>query len=444
MLNKILDMWRRWSYNLSIGFADQALLSGVNFIFNVLLVRWLLPGEYGAFAVVFAIFLFLSGFQNALILQPASVIGVARYNKELPKYLSVTTGMNNRLTLGMSVILILISLAIFIYSRSMAYSFFGLALATPCILLFWLFRQICYIKTQPEMAWKANLVYTVFLIGGVFLLKAGKLLSPFSAFVLMAAGSLLATLIFWRYLEVNRIRSFINKDHSYVKEVMAEHWRYGRWVTGSAFVSWLSTVSYLPLVGLFIGLEQAGAFRAMQNLILPLERALSVFPLLLIPWISKNKRLKGEGYFKNRLLLLAGVNLSLAGMYGLFLAMFGDPLSRFLYGTGYVASFTWLLPYFIAIAIAGALIQVLGIGLKILERPDEVFWSETIATILTFSLGLYLISFFKLKGAALGLTISTMAMLLSLFYFLRKSMKLSEGMHIDIVNNMVKGRLSCE
>jgi O-antigen/teichoic acid export membrane protein len=419
MLRKLLMSCKKWLLHISFGFADQALLSGANFFFNVLLVRWLMPDEYGVFAIAFSIFLFLSGFQNALILQPASVIGAAYYQGNLSKYFGVTTLINGVLTCGFTVFLLLVALIMAFFHYYLALSFLGLAIATPFILLFWLFRQICYIKTRPDLAWRASFLYAFFLMAGVVVLKNCGSMSAFSAFMVMAISSLLSALFFWRYLDIDKI-FHVSKVPSFIKGVLAEHWCYGRWVVGSAFVNWLSTLSYLPLVGLWAGVQQAGAFRAMQNLMLPLERSLSIFALLLIPWISKNRLLRGKKYVKKRLFALAVINFSLASVYGLFLILYGDQLVRMLYGPGYAASFVWMIPYFAIIAIMSALVQVLGIGLKSLERPDAIFWAETMSTVFTLTVGLYFVVTFKIRGAALGLLVSTVVTFLFLLYFLFK------------------------
>lgn len=431
MFKKLLSIWRKWILNVSFGFADQVLLSGANFFFNVLLVRWLLPREYGVFAVAFSIFIFSSGFQNALILQPASVIGAAYYQESLSRYFGIVTLINGVLTCGFSIIFLLIALIMALCHHYLAFSFMGLSIATPFILFFWLFRQFCYIKTRPDLAWRASLLYAFFLIGGTFTLENYSFVSAFNAFTIMAFSSFLSTVFFWRYLGIDGIWVCINQRSGRVNNILNEHWRYGRWVVGSAFSSWFSTVSYLPLVGFLVGIQQAGVFRAIQNLMLPLERLLSVFSLLLIPWISKNRSLKGDGYVKKRLFTLMMINLFLASVFGLFLIIYGNRFAKLLYGSHYVVSFTWLLPYFVIITVISVLVQVLGIGLKILERPDVIFWAENISTVLTLTFGLYLVAAFELRGAAIGLLISTITMFISLSYFLFKHFRRSKSAQIS-------------
>src|SRR3989441_2730697 len=81
--------------------ADQGLFAGAGFATNVLLARWLPPENYGAYALALSIFLFISGFHNALVLEPMSVLGPASYGASLPTYLRTVL----RLHFGLTVVL---------------------------------------------------------------------------------------------------------------------------------------------------------------------------------------------------------------------------------------------------------------------------------------------------------------------------------------------------
>src|SRR5579872_4553472 len=70
---------RVWGARSALSLVDQGFTSGAAFGVNICLARWVPASVYGAFAVAFAGFLFISGFQNVLILEPISVFGPSRY-----------------------------------------------------------------------------------------------------------------------------------------------------------------------------------------------------------------------------------------------------------------------------------------------------------------------------------------------------------------------------
>jgi hypothetical protein len=77
----------RW---LTKGFwavSDQGLFSLSNFALSVLLARWLVPQDYGAFTVAFAVFLFVGTFYTALLTEPMLVFGPSRYEGRFSEYL---------------------------------------------------------------------------------------------------------------------------------------------------------------------------------------------------------------------------------------------------------------------------------------------------------------------------------------------------------------------
>src|SRR2546423_9060278 len=77
---------RRWGVQSVLAILDQGLTAAAGFGVNLVLARWLPPEAYGAFAVAFAGYLFVSGFHNVLVLETLSVLGPARHSSWFPAY----------------------------------------------------------------------------------------------------------------------------------------------------------------------------------------------------------------------------------------------------------------------------------------------------------------------------------------------------------------------
>ena len=60
ILDNLRVLWRSWT----------RAYFGCNFLIGVLLGRWLLPEQYGAYALAFAVFLLLSYLHQALLCEP--------------------------------------------------------------------------------------------------------------------------------------------------------------------------------------------------------------------------------------------------------------------------------------------------------------------------------------------------------------------------------------
>src|SRR5580658_739459 len=65
---------------------DQGLTALTGFCATFLLARWLAPEIYGAYAIAFAGYLFVSGLHNVIVLEPMSVIGPSRHADRLLAY----------------------------------------------------------------------------------------------------------------------------------------------------------------------------------------------------------------------------------------------------------------------------------------------------------------------------------------------------------------------
>jgi len=76
-----------WSGKVAAALADQGVVAGSGLIVNILLARWLAPAQYGVYTVAFSIFLFCTGFHNALVIEPMSVFGPSSYRSYLRAYL---------------------------------------------------------------------------------------------------------------------------------------------------------------------------------------------------------------------------------------------------------------------------------------------------------------------------------------------------------------------
>src|ERR1700688_469500 len=83
-----------WIRKGTTAVADQGLLSGSSFLISVFLARQLPAEEYGAYALAFSIFLFISSFHNGLLLEPMSVFGPASYPDRLRSYLRTLFGLH--------------------------------------------------------------------------------------------------------------------------------------------------------------------------------------------------------------------------------------------------------------------------------------------------------------------------------------------------------------
>ena len=403
-----------WGPKATFSLAEQAIFSGSSFVLHIMLARWLLPAEYGGFAVALSVFFILAGIQNALILEPISVFGAKKSASELQTYLASLFWPHNGVTVG--IILLAFLSAPLLTILSVGNVKWALPISTPLILSYWAARRVCYLKQDPKLAFILTLTYATLLFLGLITLRLAGWVSSFSAFLLLGIAGIISTCIM---LFITRRSRPVSAPRSMDRSLLLRHWKYGKWVLGETVMCSLTGPMYPLLIAFFAGLEQAGAFRAILNLVLPLSQVLAALALLLLPWMAKVYVKSGSRALASKTVMLVGIFLALAIGYILPTVGAGSLILTFFYGDSEYQASLWLLPYFGIVAVLSAVAVPLAIALRVAERPDQTFWAKTASASITITVGIYLATVMGMKGLVLALVVSTFMGTLLLGWFSR-------------------------
>jgi len=130
----------RWVTKGGLAIVDQGLISGSNFLIGILLARWLMPEAYGAFALAFSVFLLLSYVYQSFLAEPQAVFSGSAYSGSLRGYLKTLLGIHLILTFFGVVLLggAAAIAAVLGKGSGLPGALAGVAIASPCILFFWL------------------------------------------------------------------------------------------------------------------------------------------------------------------------------------------------------------------------------------------------------------------------------------------------------------------
>ncbi|MGI9174960.1 MAG: lipopolysaccharide biosynthesis protein [Rhodothermales bacterium] len=394
---------------------DQGLFAGSNFALNILLARWMLPEEYGAFTVAFSVFMLLGTLHSGLLTEPMLVFGPGRYRRWLPQYLSALLRGNAGFSVLSAVVLAAAGYGFYWYSaEEVATVLFALALAQPFILFLWLARRVCYVYHQPKWAALSGLLYAALVLAGAVVLERTAWLSAVTALGLMSGASLVAALVITLgYLRLPMLQPLPEKK---TKAASVQHWRYGRWIVGTGLLGWV--VGYLPVLVLpaVAGLEAGGALKALWNFTLPALHVYTALSALLLPTLV---RVRGTDRFARIVRNLTALVTAIALFYWVVLGVLGRPMIDWLYAGQYVeyADLLWL--------VGGLLMAGIGVvmsaALKALERPQKVFRAFVFSALSVLTVGTACIYAFGLVGALLSLLIGmAVETALELYFFTRR------------------------
>ena len=407
----------RWAGRGFWAVMDQGLFATSNFILNILLARWLTPAEYGAFAVAYTIFLLLGTFHTALITEPMLVFGSGKYKDCFFQYLRVLLRGHWLFTAIVGLLFAAAALVFVVTTHSPLTSvFFGLAIASPFILFQWLMRRACYVNLQPQFAACAGAVYMALMLLGAYGLYHFTWLGAATALGIMALSSLVSGM--WLVKRLTPIQES-RYPGTLQQDSRQDHWKYGKWALGTAMLTWIpGNINYL-LLPIWGNLQDAGAYRALLNLFLPVMHITTALGGFLIPTFVNARSSAKFSKLICRLLILFVVTPTI---YWLILGLTAEPLIRFLYAGKYV-EFSKLLWIAGLIPIISAVVAVSGAVLRALELPDKVFIAYACSTATMLTIGVGLLIMLGVRGALIGWLLSyavTGAVLLSMAVIIQR------------------------
>lgn len=410
---------RAWSPKGILALLDQGLISGANFVVGILLARHLTPHQYGAYGLAFQIFLLLSVGYAALILEPLSVFGSSIYKTSNREYVGVLLRINGVVAaitiLGLGACAWV--LRIISPGSELASALVGVAIASPCMLLFSLARRGFYVKLSPRQAAMGASVYFAVVLSGMLVAYYRGSLSPLMAFLLIAAGAGITA-----PLMLSRLGFSLNHQPAAPRtsEVIRRHWRYGRWALGSALAIWLSSAVYYPILGSFHGLAETGALQALSNFSSPIGQAFAAMSMLSLPYaagIHHQKNSKDADHLATRLALIYAGGTTL---YWVLVVLFGSQIVEHLYAGKYMG-IVGLIPWLAVGSVLRISATSQAIILRAMHAPYLVFVAYGAGGAADIFVGIPCAWLFGLSGAIFGMVLSSaVALVVTLLMLYRR------------------------
>ncbi|MDO9084687.1 MAG: hypothetical protein Q7U53_00660 [Anaerolineaceae bacterium] len=392
MYLNFLFQYKKWGYKGFLSIIDQVLFSGSNFLVNILLARWITPEEYGAFAIAFSIYLFFAGISISLTLEPMMIFGSTYFKEKVDKYLTKVFKGH----IGLSIFLAFIFLLISIFTKGLVReTFIGASISLPFMLMVWFCRRKYYIRSKIDRAAIISGIYSIVLLAGIIILKEREILYPYSIYVVFIIASLISVIY---YKISNNAISFNPFNDITYQEILVRHWNYGKWIFLASIASSITNLVYIPILGLVSSLDEAAAFKAIQNLTLPFQQLLAASSMLTLPFLSNSAHTVSKSIFTKQMRFLVLFFLSLSLLYSCFVLIFGRTIIKFLYSSEFYIDYYWLIPSFSIILIFMAIIEPLTMSCRAFEKPKIVLKSKIISAISVLVLGLLLVPNLKLQG----------------------------------------------
>jgi O-antigen/teichoic acid export membrane protein len=391
---------QKWVKKGSLAVMDQGLISGSNFLVAILLARWLVPEQYGAFALAFECFVLFQVAYAGLIIEPMSVFGPSEYQDCLQEYWGVLL----RIQVAAAVISVLVlGCGIFVLrelgmSGRLTQAALGVMITVPCVQFFYAARGAMYVKLTPRPAMIAALLYSATVVSGLVLAYVLRLVSPLAAFLSMAAGGLLAGGVLLTQFKPRLRRTPATPR---LGDVLRQHWVYGRWALAGSVLITLSGSIYYPLLGKFCGLSATGALKALLNLSSPVGQLFVAFTLLLLPYTARTYHDHGAASVERLVWKITWLYSGGTAGYWLLLLILWPSIARFLYAGKYIEVGS-LVPLVALSSIARSAATVQTTALRAIQLPSLVFVAFSSSSIVGMLVGIPAVWAYGLRGAVLA------------------------------------------
>ncbi len=387
------------------GMLDMGLFAGGNFLTHVFLARWLSEPAYGTFTTAFAIYLLLAVVHTSVMIEPMMVYGSKRYRRRLPHYLGDLVRMHGKLcAVYAAVMLAVAGVEVMLGEARLAWALSAFAFAQFTLLLPWVLRDACYVKSDPKPAGLAGIIYVASVLVGLFTLRALGALSLASAILVLGGAALLANV--WLIHVLGLWKTVFTLTPRW-RAARIRHWRFGRWSLLSNFIRYVP--EHLPMilvpvvvgyaVGKDAGFATGGALKALITLVTPFVLVTWALSNLMLPLLVRRAGTPAFEAMALRVALLVAAGPLLAWPV---LGLFGEPIVGLLFDGKFVDQ-AWVLWILGALPVLISVNCILFAMFRALDRPALLLPCTIAAAITMVVVGLPMLWWFGLWGMVVGM-----------------------------------------
>jgi O-antigen/teichoic acid export membrane protein len=377
---------------------DQCVVSGTNFLTNVMLARFMGLREFGVFTLAWMSVLFVNSLQNALVIVPMMSIGPRQEVKDRKSYFGAVV-IYEMVLVVLCFVLVLTALSassIFFPHSNVSQLALPLAVSAFAYQGQDFLRRYFFATRKSRCAFADDLLSYLTQLPILLLLHATGQLNSTNALWTMAGTSILGLVVgcFWiEPLEFNW-ESF--------GAVSRRHWKMSRWLSASSLLQWTSGNLFLIAAPVYYGVAAAGVLKASQNLMgathIWFQGLDNVVP-------AETARRLHEGGPRSMLAYTRSVLIKWGGLTMLFAVVIAAAPGfwlKLIYGPE-MSHYGYVLQLYALLYVVVFIGNPLRAALQALEFTVPIFWSYLAMTAFAFIFAVPMAKWMGLSGSLLGL-----------------------------------------
>lgn len=243
--------------------SDQAMVSGANFLTNIILVRYLGLEEYGRYILAWIAIDFVRILHEPLVIAPMVTIGPKRTGVDAENYYSVVSIFQLTLCIVLSLLLVGVVALLNFYIPS--WNLNGLAPIMGFAAITYHFQEFCrrcaFAKHRPNLAFASDVfrylgqLFVVFMVASHYAIDAKDVIFITAITAFVGIGFALPV-IFPIRIEIDTF-----------KDALARHWNFGKWFVPSVILARATADIFMAVTGAIIGAAAVGALKAARNIV---------------------------------------------------------------------------------------------------------------------------------------------------------------------------------
>jgi O-antigen/teichoic acid export membrane protein len=315
---------------------DQVILSALNFLVQIILIKTLPKDEYGYYAFAFSITLYLISLQNATINTPMTVLLAEKKGSDKNNYL-------NSLYSGQFIFLLPItigSLILLLFQFLWGWEGIGISVTIALVVasfgILWreFLRSYFFAEEKPVKVLIIDFLYSLLFVGLIGIVVMFFNLSVPMVIIFMGLAATISSIIIKK-----DIRFDINWKH--IKQSYSENWQFGRWSLLGVTTTHIQSYSYLYLIGILLGSLAMAEVSASRILLVPATLAVTGWGKVVRPHGAKLREAGKLRKFYKELIIASFVFCVIMFIAVIFLNIFSDSLIRFLFTEQYEGIFEY-------------------------------------------------------------------------------------------------------
>ncbi len=326
MIAARLHLVRRWGKPVMLGIVEQAIYSGANLVFTILLLKVIGAREFGTFNIAWSVVML------------AECILYSLFGDALP---AIANRLPRRLWPELRA-------AVYLWSVAFSFAVFA-AMAVLALVLLWfaphlallvlmagltvftmraqqMGRRICYLDGTRILAVAGAVLFSVTMFGALAAAWWGGVMSSGVAMACLGLGCAASSSVL-----LLRRRDFRLPDIKLFELSWRRFCLAGRPLTVASVAYWMANTGLIPVAAAMLGREAAGGLRIVQALTNPLGQLTSIMTSVALPPAAERLRTPTPRIFARVSARSVALFAAIAVAYSIVLTFYGPALIQLVF-----------------------------------------------------------------------------------------------------------------